>query len=280
MSEAEFGLVTYLLYPELVDGDVGAVIGALDAIDASSDFGTWEIPWRADGVFGRDDVRRRLKGKRLLIGTQTTFIQTGLCLSCADSGVRSRARQSVTDAIALAARLGAEWVAVWGGDSTDAQPADRERFVDELRPLAAFATERRVRLLLEPFPRCSFAGSVVATLADAQSVCDEVPGLAIMFDPAHHQLEGGELPPISWRHVGYVQLCAGGRDDSGGAVDSHPLFGAPGSMATLQDIGVVVHEAKLAGYRGPYTYEVKAGPGERVGILRALESITKAISVG
>jgi sugar phosphate isomerase/epimerase len=271
------GLVSYMLYPELVAGSLDQARSALMAVREHPEFAVWELPYR-EGMYGDEKVRLLLQDRILLLGTQTTFIQNGINLSAVDEEEWLVACRHLERAVSLAADIGAAYVALWAGESTAAAPGCTARFLDAVGQVADRARGAGIRLLIEPFPRCSFGGSVLADLATAESVCRASGGvLGVMFDPAHHTLAGGSLPPASWECIDYVQLAAGGRADDGRPVDSHPLFGAPNSTATWREMVDLLADGRSHGYQGPAVFEVKAEPNDRTAMLARLAKLSRSI---
>ncbi|MFE7423350.1 TIM barrel protein [Rhodococcus sp. NPDC057529] len=272
------GLVTYNLYPELVSGSVEHAEAALGAIREHDIFEVWEIPYR-DGIYDDPKVRSLLQDKTLLIGTQTSFIQQGMSVAAVDDDAWNHAYTHLTSAVQLAAEIGATYLAMWGGESTQERPGSPERTLKAIEGVRTRAEDGGVRLLIEAFPRCSFSASLVPDHHTAVELCKAAGGaLGIMFDPAHHTLAGSSLPLDSWEHVDYLQLAAGGIDPHGQPVDSHPLFGADDANLGWADMLSLVDNGVRAGYEGAATFEVKAEPAKRRAMLETLAGLGRELT--
>ncbi|MGE2832680.1 sugar phosphate isomerase/epimerase family protein [Mycobacterium sp. SMC-4] len=277
MSDLTPGVVTYILYPELVDGTVDEARTALTELGRFATLSVWEIPYRTD-IYDDDVVRGLLEGRELMLGTQTSFIKRGWNLSALDDESWREAVDHLRSAIALAGDLGAPWVALWAGEDTASEPASASRLVEAIGQVKDQAERAGVRLLLEAFPTCSFGGSVVPDLATAVDVCKKSGGaIGIMFDPAHHTLVGDTLPPASWECVDYVQLASGGLTPDGKPVDSHPFFGAENAISNWSDMLTLTRDAQRHGYAGPAVFEVR-DESDRLAMLSRLDDLGRELT--
>lgn len=127
--------------------------------------------------------------------------------------------------------------------SSDERRTAVANVVEGLRPVAAYAGERGVRLGLEPLNR--FETSVVNTVEQAVEILDGVdsPALGLLLDTFHMNIEEQD-PNAAIRAAGdriaHVHVCA---NDRGAPGADHLDW--PGTFAALRD----------AGYLGPIVIE-------------------------
>lgn len=262
------GLATYMLYEVLLRAPAREAIGRLRTLmDGHPEFRVYEVPLRWDTDW------RELEGAQqaLVVGTQTAFIERGLSLSSPSEERRRAARAALSRAWDVAARLGARYVAVWGGwrEEGVGAAAQLKILAEELD--AFLRTARGPELVVEPFPPCSIADSLIPDAATAVALSRESGGrVGIMFDVAHHLLAGGDLPPnlqdLS-SFVRVVQIGAGWKGASGVLEDRHPVPGTAGAMGTREQIARAVAWTRQLAHEVLVTFEVRpdaAWPADRV----------------
>jgi sugar phosphate isomerase/epimerase len=262
------GLATYMLCEALLRAPAAEAVGRLRALmDGHPEFRVHEVPLRWD----TDWSELRGAQQAVVLGTQTAFIERGLSLSSPSEARRRAAREALARAWDVAAGLGAHYLAVWGGQREDGVGARRqlEILAEELAALPRAA--RGPTVVVEPFPPCSVADSLIPDAASALALCRASGGrIGIMFDVAHHLLAGGDLPPAFpdlGPFVRVVQIGAGWKGASGVPEDRHPVPGTAGAIGTRDQIVRAVAWTRQLAHEVLVTFEVRPDtvwPADRV----------------
>ena len=177
---------------------------------------------------------------------------TNLCIS--NERIRQDSVCYIQDSIETAASLGAPLVSICPGHSLFGQGKEDawERLKESLRTLSDFASERGIRLAIEPADR--YETDLVQTSDDALRLLEELglDNVGVVFDTGHGYILGEDLGEAV-RKLGsalfHIHI-----DDNHGQRDEHLIPGdgtidfAP-FLATLQEVG----------YRGFLTVELGFG---------------------
>lgn len=255
-----FGAVTYMMFPDLLTGTSDEALTTLSKIARYPELVVWEVPYR-DGLYN-DDLIDLLRRREVLIGTQTPSIQDGWSLSAVDEAERALAVRHLRSALDLAGHMCASYVGLWSGSATSDPQAHKEALARSLEEVATQAEAARTTLLLEPFPDCDLQAPVIRTARQGIDLCNAVDApVMLMFDPAHHTLADGHLPPVDLendvRAIGYVQLGSGWQDRTGDRHDHHPAFDDQQATSSWTDMLDLLGWFAEHGYHGPASFEVK-----------------------
>lgn len=178
------------------------------------------------------------------LGATTCAVMSGdRDLTTGDSWTTLATQSYLRVCIDIAAAVGSRVVAgpmyapvgrVWRLDQTERTDTIR-RLVEALRPIADYASEKGVRLALEPLNR--YETSLINTVDQAIDVIETVdsPALGICLDTFHLNIE--ELDPVAatrraGTRIAHVQACGTDRGAPG-----RDRFDWPGFVRALHDAG-------------------------------------------
>jgi len=168
---------------------------------------------------------------------------------------------------------------VLSGPVTEDRAAAKERLIDSLKQLCAYAMQKDIKIALETFDQVSYGknclmGPTAEAVPLSEEVRKEFPEFGLLLDLSHLPLleESAEHALTTARdHLVHVHIgnCAMDDPDHPAFGDNHPRFGAPGTrndvpelvefLKVLMDIGYL-----SVGNRRVVSFEVKPLPGEHV----------------
>jgi len=271
------GIVHFMAYPECMGGE-GPIVETVARLCADSFFEVVEIGPIKDEA-AREKVRALAEQARveLIMGAQPVLLGQGLDLNHADNGERTKAIQAVEGAIDQAAAMDIKSVALLSGTVCDDYEAGKDRLVDSLNSLCAYAAEKGIVVVLETFDQVPYGkncliGPTQDAVDIAQRVREKHPSFGLLLDLSHLPLQGEDIREgleeakdvLVHAHIGN---CAMDDPNHPAYGDNHPRFGAPGTrndvaeladfLQTLWDIDYLVKSA-----RKTLSFEVKPMAGE------------------
>ncbi|MBE3577162.1 MAG: TIM barrel protein [Limnochordales bacterium] len=246
------GVVHFMLYPETAAGE-GPVLESLTELARDADLEIMEITHIADA-----GVRRKVRalieaaGWTVAFGSQPVFLRRKLDLNAADATARAAAVAAARECVDEAAELGAKSIAFLSGPDpvvamgeaakgidpsrAEALRAEaRQRLIDSLLEICAYAAKAGLRVVLETFDRAVEKRCLIGPSSDAvkvaQAVRREFPDFGLMLDLSHLPLLQ-ETPEYALRCAGpyLTHVHLGNAVTTPGSPlygDAHPRFGIP-----------------------------------------------------
>lgn len=273
----KIGIVHMMAYPECVN-DETRIPDTLGGIAADPFFEVIEIgPIQDDAV--KTLVRDMLAESNMepYFAAQSILLGGGLDLNHSDTLERQRAVHAAMRAVDEAADMGCRAAGVLSGKVTDDKTAAKERLIDSLKQLCAYAASRNVRIVLESFDQVDYGkncliGPTADAVAVSKAVRQDAPGFGLLLDLSHLPLLQ-ETPAqaliMAGDHLVHAHIGNCAMDDPSHPAygDNHPRFGAPGTRVDTPQIAEFLRALLDIGYatkekRGVVSFEVKPMAGE------------------
>ena len=253
------GIVHYMSYPSAASGE-GDLTATLIPLLRDEFFDEIEVSWVRDDA-ERQRIKRLLESSGMPI-TYAAGLVTGvykMSLNAFDPGERRSAIDQVKRCIDEAVELGAGRVSlVSGPDPGAARRAEATKlFVDSVQDICAYASERKLLIVMEPFDReidrKALVGPCREVAAVVQQVRSKTPNFGIMYDQAHMPLLGETALDaltvlkdyLAHIHVGNAILRNPRHPYYG---DRHPRFGAAGGETGIPELAAFLRALFSVGY--------------------------------
>lgn len=245
-----------------------AVRTLLDAGYDNVELNAESLPWAEPHVGPwTDDATRSALRETGAVGSIAAHTAG---LASADEDTRRAAVLWTIGCLDLAADVGASVVHVIPGDQPDVgnglgvatERGDLDAFLRSLREVVAAAEERGLVAALEPI-----VNQLVSTTDETVHVLEQVPGLAVSFDPSHLQVTTHDVLDAARRLGPYVAVVAV-KDAVGDSDDFRFLAQGEGEVPFEEMIALLV----AAGFDGPVVVEHEAHLfGDERGPLQVVE---------
>lgn len=271
------GFVHFMAYPACGAGE-GPILESIAKMAEDTFVEVLEIT-RAKDTSLHAGIRSIAEQSRttLCFGAQPMILGGGLNLNHIDAAERQKAIDAVKIGIDYAADMGCIAVGVLSGKVSDDQDAAKQRLVNSLKTLCAYAKPKGLPIALETFDQVPYGKNcLIGPTADAVEVSTAVrkehANFGLMLDLSHLPLIG-ETPDYALRladdHLIHVHIGNCAMDDPAHPAygDNHPRFGAPGTRNDVPELVEFLRVLLDVGYlneneRKIVSFEVKPMPGE------------------
>ncbi|MBI5092215.1 MAG: sugar phosphate isomerase/epimerase [Candidatus Hydrogenedentes bacterium] len=271
------GLVHFMAYPTCMGGE-GPIVESLSHLAQDPFFEVMEVT-RAKDPHVMKQMRSIAEQAKLelVFGAQPVCLGGGLNLNHPDSAERAKAIEALKNAIDQAESLGSKSVGVLSGKVSDDKDYAKQRLVDSLKQLCAYANTKGMSVALETFDQVPFGKNcLIGPTKDAVEVSAAVrkehANFGLMLDLSHLPLIGETSEhalKTAGEHLVHVHVGNCAMDDPKHPAygDNHPRFGAPGTRNDVPELAEFLKVLLEMGYlstreRKIVSFEVKPMPGE------------------
>jgi len=271
------GIVHFMAFPECMDGE-GPVAETVERIIQDDFFEVIEITQVKDEKT-RESLRDLFEqsGITACFGAQPYLLKGGYDLNHAELETRGKAVADVKRGIDQAAAMGCASVTVVSGPVANDKPPARERLIETLTELAAYAQVKGLTLSLETFDQVAYGknrliGPTEEAVAVSEMVREEQPSFGLLLDLSHLPLLG-ETPEHALGTAGHhlvhahIGNCAMDDPEHPAFGDTHPRFGVEGTRVGVNELAAFLRQLLEINYlskgrRGIVSFEVKPMAGE------------------
>jgi sugar phosphate isomerase/epimerase len=215
------------------------------AVELRSLAGTEDLASRPEFAPGRIEETRRQLATR---GLRVASVDSSTQLHVSDARKRELQLEDGRRFIALASRLGAPYVRVFGDQYPEGEP--RERVLDRvalgLRQLGEEAGRHGVTVLLETHGDFTDSPSLRSLLRRAHS-----PHVGILWDAHHTYVEGHEEPAETFRQLGPYIRHTHLKDSVPDGEGRRYVLTGEGTVPVRDQVQLLLR----SGYRGAYSFE-------------------------
>lgn len=271
------GLVHFMAYPSCMVGE-GPIVETLSHLAQDPFFEVMEVTHAKD-----PEVMKQMRAVadqaklELVFGAQPICLGGGLNLNHPDTAERSKAIDALKVGIDQAEVLGSKGVGVLSGKVSEDKDAAKQRLVDSLKKLCAYAKTKNMNVVLETFDQLPFGKNcLIGPTTDAVEVSvavrKEHTNFGLMLDLSHLPLIGessAHALKTAGDHMVHVHIGNCAMDDPKHPAygDNHPRFGAPGTRNDVPELAEFLEVLLNMGYlskneRKIVSFEVRPMPGE------------------
>ncbi len=274
----KIGIVTFMIFPELLKSDVGAGDKIRTLLDDPF-FEVFEVAPMRDEEWSK--IAHAVKEKEFALALQPEVLVRGKNPSSLSEEERKSVVKSFIDEIRRAGERGMKAVALCTGPNVTGPEREKaiEALIKTLRELAEEASKYGMNVYLETFDQVWDKKRLLGPLPEAVKVIERVRethrNVYIMWDLSHAPLlnEDPEVLKSYPDYIGHIHIgCAKKVDDK--LYDWHPGFYRPGALNTEKEVAKlleVLHDIK---YRGAVSFEIKPEQGqEPLEVLHAAKSV-------
>ena len=271
------GLVHFMAYPACGSGE-GPIVESLSALAQDPFFEVMEVTRAKD-----PEVMKQMRAVaeqsklELVFGGQPICLGGGLNLNHPDAAERAKAVDAMKLAVDQAEILGCKAVGMLSGKVSDDKDAAKQRLVDSLKQICAYAKTKGINISLETFDQVPYGKNcLIGPTTDAVEVSvavrKEHANFGLMLDLSHLPLIGESSEhalKTAGEHMVHVHIGNCAMDDPNHPAygDNHPRFGAPGTRNDVPELAEFLKVLLDMGYlskneRKIVSFEVKPMAGE------------------
>ena len=252
------GIVHFMAFPSTIRGE-GPIVETIKKVAADDYFDVIEVTWMKD-----DEVRKKatklLETSKIKIcyGAQPRLLTTGLNPNHLDDAKRTKALDTLKEAVDEAKELGSKGVAFLSGKYEEkTKEKSYQQLVKTTKELCKYAKGKDMDVVLEIFDydiaKQSLIGPTSLAKRFAKDITKEYGNFGLMVDlshiPMYYESIQEALQPIKdylvHVHIGNTVICD---KDVEGYGDEHIRFGFPNSENDVEELVEFLKELKNIGY--------------------------------
>ncbi len=252
------GIVHFMAFPATIRGE-GPIVETVKKIAADDYFDVIEVTWMKDDAV-RKEAAKLLETSKIKIcyGAQPRLLTTGLNPNHLDDTERTKALDTLKEAVDEAKMLGSKGIAFLSGKyEEDTKEKSYQQLVKTTKELCKYAKEKSMNVVLEIFDydiaKKSLIGPTSLAKRFAEDITKEYDNFGLMVDlshiPMYYESIQEALQPIKdyivHVHIGNTVISDKAADGYG---DEHIRFGFPNSENDVEELVKFLEELKNIEY--------------------------------